>query len=70
MEEQGKSVCGEDGSLPTTYPLKAYHAIQKKTFFNQGLFPTLCVPFCLRQTKNLENKSPPSPPCPRFCLLK
>jgi len=38
MEEQGKSVCSEDGSLPATLLLKAHHSFWKEMFFKLGLF--------------------------------
>lgn len=45
-------------------PLKGISCHLKGNVFKQGLFSPLWVPFCLRQTKNLENKSPSSSPQP------
>lgn len=42
-------------------PLKGISCHLKGNVFRAGTFFSLCVPFCLRQTKKLENKSPSSP---------
>lgn len=41
-------------------PLKGISCHLKGNVFQAGTFFSLCVPFCFRQTKNLENKSPSS----------